>query len=261
MHQFAKASLFLVAGLGSSAVIATDATQLSVVQVALNYQSSFVDVEQLPAEPLLGSLTGWVGQTLSWEFRSTFPDPQATYSEQTELGGTSRDWYLPNSSGTIASREPGSPQTFLGGLSLGTGDNLVLVGAGGGLADGTYDGLIWDGYAPGTTFTPGVGVTGVLYRFELVGSASMLTAPTSPVLSAGTLDVSQIRLVSFTVGEFERGTLIGSAGASGSLDTLNVAFTPQGALSVTAVPEPGTWVIMLAGLAALGALCARRGRR
>ena len=77
----------------------------------------------------------------------------------------------------------------------------------------------------------------------------------------GDLAINQIMLITRVAREWANGVLIGSTGASGSLATMNVRFTPEGVFFISAVPEPGTWMSMLAGIAVLGALNARRGSR
>ena len=269
----ARVLLSLLGFAGSSAAVlaSTSAPQLSVIQSQLSYQTSFVDFEEAPGMPLLGTLSAWVGQPLVWEFRSTYPDPQGRFRQQQEQGGTVRDWFLPASFGTAAAPSSPTSLSFILGMSLGTSDNTVLTGLGPqGLPDGIYDGLKWSGWGQGATFVPspgcepgdpfcsGVSATGFEYSVEILGSASMLSAPDSPVLGPATLAVGQIRFVSLVVRQYVDDVVVGSAGISGAPSAIDIRFTPQGALSISPVPEPDAWMTMFAGLAALGFALTRR---
>ena len=64
--------------------------------------------------------------------------------------------------------------------------------------------------------------------------------------------------------------LVTGVGLSGGFDTLEIRSTSNfhaaagpfvDALSITAVPEPGTWAMLAAGLGLLGVVGARRGKR
>lgn len=273
MHTTALSAVVMAALLSSSAFAGSPASPSSVIRADLAYQSTFIDIEQFPDAPIQGSLSSWVGQSLSWAFRSTFPDPQAQFQQATEFGGTTRDWFLPGSTGTVAPRDPVGQTTFINGLSLSTFDNQEIPGFMlPGVPAGAGDGLLWSGWGLGAVFVPSPGcqpgnafcpvrATGFQYSIELVGSDSMLTTPNSPALGPGALDISQIRLVTLVARQWVDDTIVGTAGATGSLQTMQVVFTPDGALSITAIPEPSTWLTMLAGLAALGVVHAQRRRR
>jgi hypothetical protein len=272
VHTTVRLAAVISALLSSAAFAGTPALQVSVIRADLTYQSSFIDIEQFPDAPFQGSLSSWVGRSLAWEFRSTFPDPLAQSQQATEFGGTTRDWFLPGSAGIAAPRDPGGQTTFINGLSLSTFDSQEIPGfVLPGVPAGARDGLLWSGWGQGAVFVPAPGcepgnafcpvrATGFQYAIELVGSDSMLTTPNSPTLSPDALDISQVRLVTLVARQWVDDTIVGTAGVTGSLDTMQVVLKPDGALSITAIPEPSTWLTMLAGLAALGVGHAQRRR-
>ena len=251
--------------------VAAQPAQTFVVQTQTTYQASFLNIDTLEPPPAGNTLAGWVGQPLGWTLSYAFPAADQQFKEEQESGGTVRDWFLPQAGGLAAPRAEGLSLTLLAGLTVSTVNDLSIGGTGvPQIPDGVYDALSFSGFSAGSTFVRGPGCspgsafcddvreTGFEYVIEILGSSTMLGAPTSPAISPGVVNLSQIRQVALYVQQFEDGQLVGSAGASGGLDTFDVRFSPEGWLLITPVPEPGEWALMLAGLGLLGGLAVRR---
>lgn len=174
----------------------------------------------------------------------------------------------------------GGTQVFGGTLlgrsasAFGSGDVRVYGGTLAGSS--TITGSLFN---EGGTVSPGVGVGtltvlgdfaqlgGGTLDFEIDDGAADLLQVAGSALFGGTLGVTFVDgfagLGLFTLlsvgsysGLFSAFSVVGLSGGYGA----DLVYTAAGLqLSVTAVPEPQTWVLMLAGVGVMGWMCRRRG--
>jgi hypothetical protein len=230
---------------------------------ATDYRLSFGGVFDIVDDSTDNPLTALLGTPFAFSVTASDDPARASYSEVASDGTVG--WcfcdapFVASASTAAFSFTGGAPVTLYG-----SNDRSATAGDGTPVPPGTYDVFEWDGWWRQTVDGELIGdpgtLPGVNYNFTLVlaGAADWFDDGELP---SATLDLSKIVYGTIGLVEFIDGVQVGGIGVDPLLHVEDGRLVGDGmSVSISAVPEAPSALLMLVGLGLWGAGRSRAGK-